>query len=71
MYLLVFIQNLLMNLADKILPMQPLSFGGITLSSGDIGQIALPRAQCVLRRATLLQRRKLRLILGGKLDIRR
>jgi len=27
-YLLVFIQNLLMHLAEKILLMQPLSFGG-------------------------------------------
>jgi len=27
-YLLVFIQNLLVNLAEKILPMQPLTFGG-------------------------------------------
>ncbi len=28
MYLLVFIQNLLMHLAEKILLMQPLAFGG-------------------------------------------
>ena len=32
-YLLVFIQNLLMHLAKKIPLMQPLTFGGITLAN--------------------------------------
>ncbi|MFZ0323233.1 MAG: hypothetical protein WAN48_03770, partial [Actinomycetes bacterium] len=38
MYLLVFIQNLLVHLGEKILLMQPLTFGGdypATLISGD------------------------------------
>jgi hypothetical protein len=31
-YLLVFIQNLLVHLGEKILLMQPLTFGGITVA---------------------------------------
>ena len=33
-YQLVFIENLLVHLAEKILLMQPLKFGGITLKTG-------------------------------------
>ena len=38
-YLLVFIRNLLMHLAEKILLIQPLTFGGDYLGSGLIDHI--------------------------------
>lgn len=35
-YLLAFIRNLLVHLAEKILPLQPLNFGGITTRGNTI-----------------------------------